>query len=53
MVDVLRTQVEIFVSARNLPNKDGFSKSDPFCVLEILEMKTNDFVEVGRSETIQ
>jgi hypothetical protein len=44
------SQIEMFVSAKKLPNKDAFSKSDPFCVMELQEVKSGEFREVGRSE---
>jgi hypothetical protein len=46
----MSSQIEMYVSAKKLPNKDTFSKSDPFCVMEIQEVKSGEFREVGRSE---
>jgi Ca2+-dependent lipid-binding protein len=47
------TQVEMFISATKLPNKDTFSKSDPFCVVELQDVKDQTWKVVGTSEVIQ
>lgn len=53
MVDVnLSSEVELFVSCRNLPNKDTFSLTDPFVVVEVFNSDTQKYIEVGRTETI-
>ena len=44
----LSTKVELFLSARNLKDKDTFSKSDPFCIV-YLEGQGQRYVEVGRT----
>ncbi|CAG5118026.1 unnamed protein product, partial [Candidula unifasciata] len=47
------SQVEISVSCRNLANLDILSKSDPMVVMYTLDIKTQKFLEYGRTETIQ
>lgn len=52
MTEALYERAEIFFAAKNLVDKDLFSKSDPFAVL----FRKNDdgqWVEVGRTEVIQ
>jgi hypothetical protein len=46
------SQLEMFVSAVKLPNKDTFSKSDPFVVMEIQDNahQSGTWKELGRSE---
>ncbi|XP_077982927.1 copine-8-like [Glandiceps talaboti] len=46
------SEVELRLSARNLQDKDLFSDSDPFCVVYLKELCNNDFVEIGRTETV-
>eukprot|EP00475_Leptophrys_vorax_P006996 TRINITY_DN143_c0_g1_i1.p1 TRINITY_DN143_c0_g1~~TRINITY_DN143_c0_g1_i1.p1 ORF type:complete len:608 (-),score=165.53 TRINITY_DN143_c0_g1_i1:588-2411(-) len=48
----LQSQLEIFISAKNLPNKDVASKSDPFVVMSVFDVSTQKFSQLGRSETI-
>jgi Ca2+-dependent lipid-binding protein len=43
------TQIELYISAQNLPNKDTLSKSDPFAVVEFKSGK-EEFKEIGRTE---
>ncbi|OMJ92385.1 hypothetical protein SteCoe_4827 [Stentor coeruleus] len=45
----LVTKVEIFVAARELINKDTFSKSDPFCCLDI-QYGSGSYTEIGMTE---
>ncbi|XP_012937679.1 copine-8 [Aplysia californica] len=47
------SQVEISVSCRNLRDMDYFSKSDPLCVMYSLDIKSQRFLEYGRTEMIQ
>ena len=47
------TKVELFVCARDLTNKDTFSKSDPFLVLFISDPNTHSYHEIGRTEVIR
>ncbi|BFZ10964.1 hypothetical protein BsWGS_14003 [Bradybaena similaris] len=47
------SQVEISVICRNLINLDVLSKSDPVCVMYTMDIKTQKFLEYGRTETIQ
>ncbi|WAR26495.1 CPNE8-like protein [Mya arenaria] len=47
------TQVEISVKCRGLRDLDTFSKSDPMCVMFTKDVKSGQFYEYGRTETIQ
>ncbi|XP_012938901.1 copine-8 [Aplysia californica] len=47
------TKVELSVSCRNLTDNDVFSKSDPMCVLKIIDPKSRQTHEIGRTETIK
>ena len=49
----LSTKVELFLCARNIPNMDTFSKSDPYCVAYIQTPPTNQYTEIGRTETVR
>lgn len=42
--------VELFISCRNLKDKDVFSKSDPFAILR--KKNQQYWVDLGRTETI-
>ncbi|XP_075526013.1 copine-8-like isoform X3 [Dermacentor variabilis] len=46
------TKVEISVSCRHLKQKDLLSKSDPMCVLFMRTCDTDQWLEVGRTETV-
>lgn len=46
------TKVEISVSCRQLKDMDFFSKSDPMCVLFMRECDSDNWREVGRTETV-
>ncbi|KAL1420745.1 hypothetical protein MTO96_004476 [Rhipicephalus appendiculatus] len=46
------TKVEISVSCRQLKDMDFFSKSDPMCVLFMKESDSDNWREVGRTETV-
>eukprot|EP00475_Leptophrys_vorax_P017199 TRINITY_DN2381_c0_g1_i1.p1 TRINITY_DN2381_c0_g1~~TRINITY_DN2381_c0_g1_i1.p1 ORF type:complete len:641 (+),score=164.36 TRINITY_DN2381_c0_g1_i1:213-2135(+) len=48
-----KTNLEIFVSVEKLPAKDVLSKSDPFCVMDLLDMKSQSWNRVGVSELIK
>jgi Ca2+-dependent lipid-binding protein len=48
-----KSEIEFYVSAKKLPNKDTFSKSDPFCVVEMWNVKTKNWDRVDQSETVQ
>jgi Ca2+-dependent lipid-binding protein len=48
-----QVDIEIFISAKKLPNKDTFSKSDPFCVLDLWDVKQSTWKRIGQSETVQ
>ena len=45
--------VELSLSCSNLRNADFFSKSDPFVVIQIKVPKSQTWMEIFRSETIQ
>ena len=47
----LSMQVNLFISARNLPDKDTFSKSDPVCIIS--EKKNGAWVKIGKTEQIK
>lgn len=47
------TLVEISISARNLKDRDAFSKSDPLCVVFSKDLKSNSYYELGRTEMIK
>ncbi|XP_054924438.1 copine-8-like isoform X1 [Dermacentor andersoni] len=47
------TKVEISVSCRHLKQKDLLSKSDPMCVLFMRTCDTDQWLEVGRTETVR
>ena len=53
-----RSEVALVLTARNLRNRDLFSKSDPFCIVSVRDgVAARDgpeegFVEVGRTEVI-
>ncbi|KAH8032505.1 hypothetical protein HPB51_025958 [Rhipicephalus microplus] len=47
------TKVEISVSCRQLKDMDFFSKSDPMCVLFMRECDSDNWREVGRTETVE
>ena len=49
----LSTKVELFLCARNLINKDTFSKSDPFCIVMSSANTSHGYHEVGRTEIIR
>ena len=46
--DRLSMQVNLFISARNLPDMDTFSKSDPKCV--VYERQNGGWVKIGKTE---
>ena len=47
------TSVELSLRCEKLRDLDTFSKSDPFCVVELKTMGVqNDWMEVGRTECI-
>ena len=48
----LKEKVELFISCKDLVQKDFNSKSDPFVVVYIRDRKSN-FVELGRTEVIK
>ncbi|XP_021950663.1 copine-8 isoform X2 [Folsomia candida] len=45
--------VELIISAKNLLDRDTFSKSDPVCVLYAKELRTNQYIELGRTEQVK
>ena len=47
------TKVELFVCARDLTDKDTFSKSDPFLVLFMTSPNSLSYHEIGRTEVIR
>lgn len=47
------SKVELFISCRNLKDKDVFSKSDPYAVLSMKKGNTNQFLSLGRTETLK
>lgn len=47
-----KVKVELTLRCTNLPDKDTFSKSDPFAVIWI-RINGTIWQEVGRTETIQ
>jgi len=47
------SQVEISVTCRNLRDLDYLSKSDPMCVMYTYDLKSQRFLEYGRTEAIQ
>ena len=46
------TTVELSLSGKDLADMDLFSKSDPFCVLYIRDNKTQQWLCIDRTETI-
>jgi len=46
--DNLCMQVNLYVSARKLPNMDAFSKSDPKCM--VYEKKNGHWHRIGMTE---
>lgn len=38
---------------RNLLDRDTFSKSDPVCILYQKDLRTNQYIEIGRTEQIK
>ena len=46
--DRLCMQVNLFISARHLPDKDAFSKSDPKCI--IYEKQNGHWTKIGSTE---
>jgi hypothetical protein len=38
---------------RNLLDRDVLSKSDPVCVVYTKDLRTNQYIEIGRTEQIQ
>ncbi len=53
-ITTMSSQVQISLKASNVPNKDTFSKSDPFAVLWIVNPQTKAKVaEIGRTEVIK
>ena len=46
------TQVELYVSGRNLADMDLFSKSDPLCILSEFNESTQKWVKLGQTEQI-
>lgn len=48
--DNLCMQVNLYVSARKLPNMDAFSKSDPKCM--VYEKKNGHWHRIGMTEQI-
>lgn len=50
---ILSTRVEIFISARELQNKDAFSKSDPYCVVSLQAPGRTDYHDIDRTEVVQ
>lgn len=49
--DNLAMKVNLFISARKLPDKDTFSKSDPICT--IYERHGGRWVKIGSTEQIK
>ncbi|XP_064473138.1 copine-8-like isoform X2 [Ornithodoros turicata] len=47
------SKVELGISCRNLRNLDYTSKSDPMCVVFMMDIKNNQYREVGRTEVIK
>ena len=47
----LSMKVNLFISARALPDMDTFSKSDPVCV--IFEKKNGGWIKIGKTEQIK
>jgi len=47
------SRIELIVSAKNLLDRDTFSKSDPVCVLYSKDVRTNQYMEVGRTEQVK
>lgn len=47
------TQVELTLSARNLPNRDYLSKSDPYCVIKLKQPYQDEYYEIERTEMIK
>ena len=45
----LSTKIEIFISGRKLKDLDAFSKSDPYCKVEM--NSGTAWVPVGKTET--
>jgi len=49
--DAMSMQVNLFISARNLPDRDTFSKSDPQCV--VYERHYGRWTKIGKTEKIK
>ena len=47
------TSVELSLCCENLRNLDVLSKSDPFCVVYFKDSPNAEYLEVGRTETLQ
>ena len=47
------TSVELSLCCENLRNLDVLSKSDPFCVIYFKDSPNAEYLEVGRTETLQ
>lgn len=47
------SKVELSIACRNLRDTDYISKSDPMCVVFVLDQMSNRFREVGRTEMIK
>ena len=51
MDSALSTQISLTISGRNLPNKDFFSKSNPYAQVFILDKNKKEHL-IGRTETV-
>lgn len=47
------TKVDIFLSAKNLADRDTFSKSDPFCTLSMQLTPSGPYTVVGSTEVLK
>ena len=48
----LSTKVEIFISGRDLQNKDALSKSDPFCIISHQPARSTSYLDLERTEVV-
>ncbi|KAL4434860.1 hypothetical protein ABPG74_021199 [Tetrahymena malaccensis] len=46
-------KIEIIISCRSLKDADVFSKSDPFVVFKMKNNQTNQWFEIGHTETVK
>ena len=49
----ISTKLELFISARDLQNKDTFSKSDPFCLVSLQPAGSTAYSDIDRTEVVQ